>query len=243
MRDYANVFHDAAAAARYDKEVFAAGGWAAGVDRRQRSRLRRWVREAFGDARPTQHDFACGSGRSLAMFEGLTASAHGYDTSVTMLSRARARLPAAEFHLVEDGVPATPAATGTPALVTLFRFLLNAPPEGRAAALDFAVRALPHRASGFVLVENHGPSGSLRALGRRRHRGERWFAELSHRDVGNLLERHGFTVIDRFGFGVAPAGAYRHGWSRPLARALDTATRLVPHAAVSTDVVYVARRS
>jgi hypothetical protein len=133
-------------------------------------------------------------------------------------------------------------ATGSPALVTLFRFLLNAPPEGRAAALAFAARALPDRDAGYLLVENHGPSRSLRALGRRRHRADRWFAELSHREVADLLAGHGFGIVCRHGFGLAPAGTYRHGWSRPLARTADALAGHVPHAAVATTVVYAARR-
>ncbi|GAA1858662.1 class I SAM-dependent methyltransferase [Asanoa iriomotensis] len=243
MSDYASVFRDAAAAARYDEEVFAAGGWAAEVDRRQRARLRRWVGEAFPPgSRPVQHDFACGSGRTLAMFEGLVAGAHGYDTSATMLARARRRLPGAALHLIEEGVPAEPVRAGAPVLVTAFRFLLNAPAEARVAALSFAALALPDPSSGYLLVENHGPRGSLRAVGRRRHRGQRWFAELSHGEVADLLGRHGFAIVDRFGFALAPAGTYSRGWSRPLAQVLDAVSDRVPHAAIATDVVYVARR-
>jgi SAM-dependent methyltransferase len=243
MFDYADVFQDAAAAARYDEEVYAPGGWAAAVDRRQRVRLRRWLRGAFpAGTRPVQHDFACGTGRVLTMFDGLVAGAHGYDTSATMLARARARPVPGELHLISEGGPAEPVATGSPVLVTLFRFLLNAPPEGRAAALAFAARALPDRDAGYLLVENHGPSGSLRGLGRRRHRSDRWFAELSHRRVADLLAGHGFTIVGRHGFGLAPAGSYRQGWSRPLARTVDALAGRIPHAAVATAVVYVARR-
>ncbi|MEV4623144.1 hypothetical protein AB0J74_31105 [Asanoa sp. NPDC049573] len=91
-------------------------------------------------------------------------------------------------------------------------------------------------------MENHGPSGSLRGLGRRRHRADRSFAELCHRRVADLLAGHGFEIVARHGFGLAPAGSYRSGWSRPLARAVDALSVHIPHAAVATTAVYMARR-
>jgi len=243
MRDYAGVFRDEAVATRYDEVVYAPGTWASEVHRRQRAYLRRWLCRAYPRIAPVHHDFACGTGRVLEMFADLVAARHGYDTSATMLARARSRGLDADLHLVPEGEDARPAAAGPPALVTVFRFLLNAPPAAREAAIAFAARVLPDRDAGYLVVENHGPKRSLRGLGRHRHRDDPWFAELSHEEVTDLLGRHGFTVVRRRGFGMAPPGAYRRDWARPYARALDAASTALPHATVATNVVHIARRT
>jgi ubiquinone/menaquinone biosynthesis C-methylase UbiE len=240
--DYAEVFEAPAVVDKYERVVYAPDSWATVVDRRQRRRLRRWAMRVFPGRLPVQHDFACGTGRALRMFAGIVRHAHGYDVSTEMLARAAGTVPA-DLHLVTAGEVAQPVGHDGPALVTMFRFLLNAAPPAREDALAFAARVLPDRDAGMLVVENHGPRGSLRGLNRRRRQDDPWFAELSHWDITALLDRHGFQVVRRHGFGVSPAGLYRRAWSRPLAVAADAVAAAVPHAAVATNVVYVARRS
>src|SRR5207244_8319498 len=160
------------------------------VDRRQRTYLRRLVRRQFGADRPTQHDFACGTGRAIRMLRGLVRGAHGYDTSAAMLAQAHAAGLGAELHEVtEHGPLPQPATTDGPSLVTVFRLLLNAPGDVRERAIGFAATILPHHDAGVLVVENHGNRHSLRHFSARRHANDPWFSELSHGDVREVL-RH-----------------------------------------------------
>ncbi|WP_432831724.1 SAM-dependent methyltransferase [Dactylosporangium sp. CA-092794] len=242
--DYAEVFQSEAAVEKYERIVYAPETYATAVSGRQRAFLRGLVRREFTARRPVQHDFACGTGRAIKLLHGVVRAAHGYDTSAQMLAKAREAGVYAKLHQVAEAGPVPEPATGDgPALVTVFRLLLNAPREVRDRAIAFAARALPEADSGLLVVENHGNRSSLRHLRHRRHRGNAWFAELQHAEVEQLLARHGFEVIDRRGFAVLPAGAYRRQWLRPVARrADDLASRSRRLSGVATDVLYVARR-
>jgi predicted TPR repeat methyltransferase len=242
--DYAEVFQSEAAVEKYERVVYAPETYATAVSGRQRAFLRRLVRREFTARRPIQHDFACGTGRAIKLLHGVVRAAHGYDSSAQMLAKAEEAGVYAKLHQVtEDGPVPEPATVDGPALVTVFRLLLNAPKDVRDRAIAFAARVLPEADSGLLVVENHGNRSSLRHLRHRQHRGNEWFAELQHAEVEQLLARHGFEVIDRRGFAVFPAGAYRREWLRPMARrADDLATRSRRLSAVATDVLYVARR-
>jgi hypothetical protein len=90
-----------------------------------------------------------------------------------------------------------------------------------------------------LVVENHGNAGSLRHLRARRHSGERWFAELSHSDVEELLGRHGFEVTERRGFSMLTESLDH----KLLARAADAAARKLPGTdGFAVNVLYTARR-
>jgi SAM-dependent methyltransferase len=240
--DYTAVFRTQQAVDKYERVVYAPGGYAAAVDARQRAYLRRRLPRWCRAGPPVQHDFACGTGRGIRMLDGLVGQAYGYDTSAAMLARARARSGNAILHhIAEDGpLPVLSAATG-PVVVTLFRFLLNVSPPARDRAVAFAAQLLDGPDAGLFIVENHGPRHSLRGLGRRRHRDHPWFAELSHRQVVDLLARHGFDLVERAGFALCPAGAYRPGLRRAATIVDNLASRL-PSSAVCTDVLYTARR-
>jgi hypothetical protein len=121
----------------------------------------------------------------------------------------------------------------------MFRLLLNVDDSVRDRALAFAAKALRTHADGLLVVENHGNSSSLRHLRARRHSGERWFAELSHEQVDQLLARHGFEVVERRGFSMLTQSLHEN----PLARAADAAARAVPGTGgFAVNVLYTARR-
>ena len=242
--DYAKVFQAADAVDKYERVVYAPGRYASAVNLRQRAYLRGLIRRAFPHRRPVQHDFACGTGRAIRLLHGSVRAAHGYDTSAAMLERAREVGVYATLHeIAEDGPLPEPATVDGPAVVTVFRLLLNVPAEVRDRAIGFAARVLPTRHAGLLVVENHGNRSSLRGLARGRHTGDPWYAELSHVDVERLLARHGFEVLERRGFGLCPPGAYRARWLRPAARRLDdVAARRAALSGMSPDVLYVARR-
>jgi hypothetical protein len=242
---YTEVFRSDRAAAKYDEVVYAPGTPAALVNARQRAFLRRLASTRFPGVKPVQHDFACGTGRAIESLQGVVGAAYGYDSSAEMISRARARGLAAEFRVVEAGGPVPePVAAAAPALVTIFRLLLNVGPEVRERAIAFAAKALPDADSGLLVVENHGNSRSLRHLSGLRKRDHQWFNELSHREVAELFGRHGFAIESIHGFALVPHGAHRPRWLRPVARAADAlGSRLRFLGPYSRCVLYVARRT
>ena len=240
MTDYTKVFQDTEAVEKYETVTYAPDSYASQINERQRDYLRALVRRQFGPRSPVQHDFACGTGRAIRTLHGLVREAHGYDTSAEMMAKAAEVGSRAEWHRVAiDGPVPNPAPAGLPAIVTMFRLLLNVDDGVRDRALAFAAKALPTYAAGLLVVENHGNAGSVRHLRARRHSGERWFAELSHRDVETLFARHGFEIVERRGFSMITPSL--HG--NPVARAADAAMRMLPGSdTYAVNVVYAARR-
>jgi predicted TPR repeat methyltransferase len=238
--DYTKVFQDAEAVEKYETVTYAPDSYASRINERQQAYLRGLVQREFGGRAPVQHDFACGTGRAIRTLHGLVRAAHGYDTSAEMMAKAAEVGSQAQFHQVPmDGPVPEPVDAGTPAIVTMFRLLLNVDGAIRDRALAFAAKALPTRDAGILVVENHGNASSVRHLRARRHSGERWFAELSHEQVAELLTRHGFEVVERRGFSMLTPSLQ----SNPLARAADAAARRLPGSdAYAVNVLYTARR-
>jgi hypothetical protein len=240
VTDYTKVFQDTEAVEKYETVTYAPDSYASQINERQRDYLRALVRREFGPRSPVQHDFACGTGRAIRTLHGLVRDAHGYDTSAEMMAKAAEVGSWAEWHRVPlDGPVPNPAPAGSPAIVTMFRLLLNVDDGVRDRALAFAAKALPTASSGLLVVENHGNAGSVRHLRARRHSGERWFAELSHAEVEKLFARHGFEIVERRGFSMITPSL--HG--NPIARAADAAMRKLPGSdAYAVNVLYSARR-
>ena len=238
--DYTKVFQDAEAVEKYETVTYAPDSYASRINDRQRAYLRGLVTREFGDRMPVQHDFACGTGRAIRTLHGLVREAHGYDTSAEMMAKAAEVGSQAHWHQVPmDGPVPVPVDAGFPAVVTMFRLLLNVDDTVRDRALAFAAKALPSADAGLLVVENHGNASSLRHLRARRHSGQRWFAELSHEQVDQLLDRHGFEVIERRGFSMLTPSLH----DSALARAADAAVRKVPGSdALAVNVLYTARR-
>jgi SAM-dependent methyltransferase len=238
--DYTKVFQDTEAVEKYENVTYAPDSYASQINERQQDYLRTLVRREFGELAPVQHDFACGTGRAIRTLHGLVREAHGYDTSAEMMAKAAEVGSVAHWHRVPpDGPVPDPVPAGTPAIVTMLRLLLNVDDGIRDRALAFAAKALPTPDAGILVVENHGNASSVRHLRARRHSGHRWFAELSHEQVGELLGRHGFEVIERRGFSMLTPSLHAHS----LARAADAAARRFPGSdAYAVNVLYTARR-
>jgi predicted TPR repeat methyltransferase len=238
--DYTEVFQDTDAVEKYENVTYAPDSYASRINERQRDYLRNLVRREFPEHPPVQHDFAWGTGRAVRALHGLVREAHGYDTSAEMMAKAADVGSRAYWHQIPmDGPVPAPVPAGFPALVTIFRLLLNVGDEVRDRALAFAAKALPHRGSGLLVVENHGNAGSLRHLRARRHDGERWFAELSHEQVERLLNRHGFEIVERRGFSMLTPSLH----DNRVARIADAAARHLPGTdGYAVNVLYTARR-
>jgi SAM-dependent methyltransferase len=237
--EYTKVFQDADAVDKYEHVTYAPDSYASRINERQQAYLRKLVAREFTTA-PVQHDFACGTGRAIRTLHGLVREAHGYDTSAEMMAKAAEVGSQAHWHQVPmDGPVPEPVQAGHPAIVTMFRLLLNVQADVRDRAIEFAAKALPTPEAGVLVVENHGNAGSLRHLRARRHSGERWFAELSHADVEELLDRHGFEVTERRGFSMLTESLDH----KLLARAADAAARKLPGTdGFAVNVLYTARR-
>jgi SAM-dependent methyltransferase len=114
-------------------------------------------------------DFACGTGRILAVFKNVIHAKVGVDTSPGQLEVARLKVPDAE--LICGNVVATPELLGERHfdLITSFRLLLNLEPGNRAPIL----RALRKHLGpdGYLVIDNHMNRYSI--LG--------WMALLAHR--------------------------------------------------------------
>lgn len=244
--DYTEVFRDDATVDRYESETYAPGSYDSVINDRERAWLRPFAAEAFSQP-PVQLDFACGTGRALRMLDGVVAEALGYDTSEAMLSRARIQGVNARLHVISESGPLPDLAELPPGprLVTVFRLVLNAPPQVRERALAFAAEALPSAGAGLLVVENHGSAPSLRQLRRvllpvdKR----RWFSELRQAELLDVLDRHGFELVTRQAFSVLTQGFYHPGLRGALAPAVDTwLSRRSSLARWATNVLYVARR-
>ncbi|MEV0645193.1 class I SAM-dependent methyltransferase [Phytomonospora sp. NPDC050363] len=233
--NYTEAFRD-------DRELGAPRTFSAHVGARQREWLRAFTEAAFAWP-PVHHDFACGTGRVLRMLDGLTSAAHGYDISEAKLAEAREIGVPADLHVVRATGPLPSTMDiDVPALVTVFRLLLDAPPELRERAMEFAAGMLPTSDSGLLVVENHGNASSLRGIGRSAG-GVEDGAGLSHDEVGELFDRWGFELLTRQGFSLLTQGFYRVAPVRWLVPGLDSwASRRSFLAGRATDLLYVARR-
>src|SRR5256885_17225508 len=113
-----------------------------------------------------------------------------------MLDRARDGGLFAHWHEIPATGPVPrPATVDGPAVVTVFRLLLNVSDEVRHRALAFAGRVLPDAGAGLLIVENHGNARSLRHLRAPRRARAPWLAELSHLQGTRRCPAHGVTVV------------------------------------------------
>lgn len=161
-------------------------------------------RRDFVPNRDRYLDFACGTGRVTQHIAPHFQSTVGVDISQPMLNEACRRLPSAKF--VQGDVIADPSlATGNFDLVTSFRFLLNADPPDRPAALKW-LRSQLRDASSRAIVNNHSNlwthkaiTHSLRQL---KSRGRSVTGNvLSHRQMVALVRDAGFSVESVHGMG------------------------------------------
>jgi ubiquinone/menaquinone biosynthesis C-methylase UbiE len=206
--------------------------------------VRPWLRETVARTVMTRSgsrllDFACGTGRVMAEVVDLVSEAHGVDISPEMVARARERVPNAGVYQ-GDLVNQDPTARDYD-IVTMFRFVLNASPDTRAAVLVAAREKLARR-FGFLIVNNHGNAHSARHWHYLYKSVDwRYQSELTDTEMREMLTEAGFEVVDRFGAGIAPSGLY-HGVLRRAAQSVDAiCARSQRLSGLSEELIYVAR--
>ncbi len=182
---------------RYDRDL-----WDATTARGLEWLLEQEILDELLAGRPSARaiDFACGTGRLLEYLTRRAPEVIGVDVSPAMLEMARQRCPGAR--LLEGDITVDPQlVTETADIVTAFRFLLNAEPPLRAAALEWMRERL---APGGVLVANfHLNPRSLRGRYlRMRDDPEVNFMGVTH--ARELLAEHGLVVRRVRGYSYLP---------------------------------------
>jgi len=221
---YSSRFQDPAAVAAYEFQEYGAGSYSSHVWRWQRPVIEQIVRD-FQRGRPARLqllDFACGTGRVLALVESLVESAEGIDVSENMVALARAKCQKAR--LTVGDILAEPELLRTKYdLITAFRFLLNVEPAVRRRVLS-KLRERLREPDGQLLVNVHGSSRSLRhpaIVWRRWREASRptgaMLNEMSPAEAKALLRGCGFRIVRQFGFGMLPPTLYRTPLRGPAA--------------------------
>lgn len=147
-------------------------------------------------------DFACGTGRILQLGFPHFIEAFGIDVSEVMLAEARRRLP--DARLIQTDVMIDPPSVGRFNVISLFRFILSAEKHLREGILRWLRSVI--EPDGVLVLNNHlnrwSILGTIHRLDNIIH-GRRG-GPPADKDVEMLLNRCGFTVFERYGFGVIP---------------------------------------
>jgi SAM-dependent methyltransferase len=187
-------------------------------------------------------DFACGTGRIIAVVEPLVNDATGLDFSPEMLAHARPKVSRA---VLKHGDILTDAdvVDHDYDLITAFRFFLNTEPEMRLPIMATLARRLAGPESRLIF-NVHGnrwsayQSTSLWNLFRARARKN----TMSFGDVRRLLDACGLEIESWYGFGVTPKRLHQTRLA-PLMRRVDAwASRCPGLRRVSQDMLFVCRK-
>jgi ubiquinone/menaquinone biosynthesis C-methylase UbiE len=186
-------------------------------------------------------DFACGTGRILAHFDGRVASSTGVDVSSSMMQVARNLAPGAE--LIEADLTQRDVLDQRYFdVITAFRFFPNAEPELRRAVLEVLVRHLAPQ--GVLVFNNHKnrsslPRRILRFLGRN-------VAEptMSEAEVQALVAGAGLRIEKIIPLAILPFSDNRFV---PPVALLEMVERPISGFAalrgIAQDIIYVCRRN
>lgn len=149
-------------------------------------------------------DFACGTGRILAVGAAFFDETVGIDVSEAMTTIARKKTPGAQ--ILEADVLTQSVDVGMFDVVTLFRFLLRAGML-RDDVLQWLRGVI--RDDGLLIVNNHRNAHSIRGvafrIGHKIHPNGFENELLTDRQVEAMLRRHGFEVVEEYGFGSVPS--------------------------------------
>lgn len=211
---YRDLFTGKGAASAYDEGQYGPGSywellWE--LEKGILDRVLASVRESHEVVRYL--DFACGSGRILSYLEGRCGEATGIDVSEEMLDRARSRVKKARL-IRRDITVEGAEVEARYDLITAFRFLLNAEPDLRRAALR-ALTARLRDEDSRLIVSAHGNPASYKGLlwpirkltglpgGRKREN------LISSGSVRRLLSDAGLEVLSVHGMGILPGRLWR----------------------------------
>jgi SAM-dependent methyltransferase len=205
-KGYRGKFVQEAAAVKYDTVVYAPASKSELIWRIEAELLDGVAGEM---RRAHEHidylDFACGTGRILSFVEARVDEATGIDVSPAMLSRATQKVRRATL-LCRDITGDGAEIEGKYDLISCFRFLKNAEPELRRAAVRQLARRLKGPTSVLVVNSHGGNPFSYRALLvpwhwlRARLTGRKFGDYLSNREVHAIMRDAGLVVERVIGY-------------------------------------------
>jgi SAM-dependent methyltransferase len=182
--------------AKYDAALIA-DAFDAHMAEREKELLEQFVPVLFPQGIDRYLDFACGTGRIMALVAPHARSVVGVDVSESMIAKARQRCPSAEFVIAD--ITREKHSLGRFELVTAFRFLGNAQDELRVSALRVIGGLL--NAGGYLLLNNHRNPYTPLTLARR-CAGVPQEMDLSHFKLRRLLNSAGFDIVSSRGIGA-----------------------------------------
>lgn len=210
-RSYSDRFAEPELADTYERE-FGTGEFMASIAELERDAVRDALESSQRTPFARHLDFACGTGRAIGYVEDFVGTTVGVDVSDSMLDRARAKFPSAQF-LCVDAV-AAPSVLGRLDrfdLATIWRFIAPADSELRHAAI--AAVAQVTSGGAVLLVNNNANRTSLRWVPlviRSLVQGQPFpspqvdVGSISHRELCLLLRSAGFHVVTTRGICYLP---------------------------------------
>lgn len=172
-------------------------------------------------------DFACGTGRILALGQEYFQNACGIDISATMLEVAKENCPRA--HIIQGDLTKQSIDKKFD-LITAFRFFVNAEDELKASALT---ALYSHLRPGGILIANihqnkNSPLGLIFRL-LNTIKGKQVYHTMSLDAFCALLEDHHFKVEDVFWYSFLPRpGHYFSSITSFLLKPFDTLIKSLP---------------
>lgn len=206
---YRQSFADTATAVDYDSNRYNNKTYGDVLWVVEQEQLQSLVAE-FRELHPTIEylDFAAGSGRVISFMETLVDRATGIEISQAMAELARAKLKHGHIICCDITSEADVPIEGRYDLITAFRFVLNAEPTLRLAALQALARRLRNRSSRLIF-NNHSyfwshrilayPLDAIRRLGKPH---QPWGNYLTHGQVKSLTDQAGLRIHKILGCGL-----------------------------------------
>ena len=162
-QSYRQDFDSAEKAYRYDMSQYSNGTYGDLLWRIEQARLHALVEEFRITHRTVDYlDFATGTGRIISFMEDLVDTATGIEISEAMAKLAVSKVKRAKIVCCDITEPGTHIEAQYD-FITAFRFLLNAEPSLRLAALKALAARLRDRTS-WLVFNNHGYLWSYRLL-------------------------------------------------------------------------------
>ncbi len=209
-RDYRTSHQTDQKSIQYDERIYRYGSYDDIVWESEKKVLLTELRMLQADAGTIKYlDFACGTGRIIALIEPLVSRAIGVDVSQPMLNIARKKIKHSE--LIEVDLTARDVLHGQKFdLVTAFRFFLNAEDPLREAAMALLAQKLKDEKSIFIF-NFHGNVFSYRLITKLWY----WFSKghlntATYWQAKQLIERNGLVIVRWHGLGYIPKFFYRY---------------------------------
>lgn len=191
----------------YETKQYGLGSYGDVLWRIEQTQLRALIEEFRRTHRNIDYlDFAAGTGRIISYMEDMVDTATGVEISEPMAERARRKVKNAQIMRC-DITRQHARVEATYDFITAFRFLLNAEPSLRRAALQALAARLRDKTS-LLVFNNHSYVWSYRLLAypvylaRKLIGSECKIRYLSHRQVFQLAEEAGLRIDRIIGYGL-----------------------------------------